>query len=273
MSDENNIPRRKALVTTASLGSAMIGLPSAAAASKGSGKGSGRGKSGKGPRRGNPGKNSDYILDEDYWTNENGRVEFDHANFDEWDVVVTDATYDTGSQTELQTAQTAVEPDIYVGKQKNATLESGSPVRNVDGMTTSSLGSMVDTYITLASGTIPNYVPGIGGSDWELNAGVKFNMSALSVDINIAFKVGVTEVVLWGWSLGYKDSKGLCTEVTPSQFPVSIEPCIDVTLDGDTMDIGGSISLCTPPDDPCPVVSCQYCLTGLGFSKSIDLPW
>lgn len=252
---DNGIPRRKALMTTAGVGSALVGLPSVTGADDGS------------ETSIEPGRRSDYILDDDYWRNENGRVEFDHANFEEWEIDFRDSDGTARATSQFE------DLEVYVGKQRNATLDSGSPVRNLGGPSMdTAFRPLFDTYVTLAGGTIPNYVPGIGGSTWGFGAGVKFNVATLSVEIEITFKVGNTEVVLWGWELGYQDSKGLCASVTPSQFPVEISPCIDIALDGDSLHIGGSIDLCAPPNDPCPGVDCQYCITGIGYSEEIPLP-
>jgi len=255
MPGEDGIPRRKALVTTASVGSALVGLSGVSAGDDGS-------------ASVDPDRNSEYILDDEYWRNENGVVEFDHADFDEWEITITDPDYGSDLQS------SSVEPQFYIGDKKNATMETGSPVQNLnDPSAETAFAPLFDTFITLAGGTIPDYVPGIGGSDWGLGAGVIFNMSTLTVDIELTFSVGNTEVVLWAWEIGHKGSDGLCTSFTPSNFPVEVTPCVDIGLDGDTLHIGGSVDLCAPPNDPCPGISCQYCLTGIGYSEEIDLPF
>jgi len=257
----NEIPRRKALLTTAGVGSTLLGIPGAASADDGS-------------DSFDPDEHSEYILDEEYWRNEDGEVVFDHANFEEWDLAVTSSS--GRSAASAQTAETTTEPEIYLGKQKNATRRTGPTVVNVgDAMTNGQVSAMgSDTRVTLAGGSIPNYVPGIGGTSWGINAGVTFNLSALSVDLSINLRVGSTQIVLWGWSLGPEGDRGTCMSVTPSQFPIEVEPCIDVTFDGDSIRFGGSVSLCAPPTDPCPGFSCQYCITGVSISAPpIEAPW
>ncbi|MFC4449875.1 hypothetical protein [Halorussus aquaticus] len=258
--DRTTIPRRKAILTTAGIGSALLGVPGAASA-------------GDGSDSFDPDEHSKYILDEEYWRNEDGEVVFDHANFEQWEIV---PKAKQGQSAGAQTADASATPEIYLGTHKNATRRTGPAVVNVgDAMTNGQVSTMgSDTRVTLVSGSIPDYVPGIGGTTWGINAGVTFNISALSVDISINLRVGNTQIVLWGWSLGPEGDKGTCMSVTPSQFPVEVEPCIDVTFDGDTLRFGGSVSLCAPPTDPCPGFNCQYCITGVSVSAPpIEAPW
>lgn len=256
----------------------------------------GKGDSGQSPssRR----RDIDYILDEDYWTNKNGQVEFDHADFESWEVIVTDRRLDRGQGVaEAPTdrvslpvpSETPNGVDVYVGEHSTSSISPERAVKNVglrNPISESSIArsggggkqvrpamtmNMPDTYVTLAGGSIPDWVPGIGGTNWGLQAGVKFNASAVEVQVDISFKVGVTSVVLWGWEFGYGE-RGLCTEVSPSNFPIELEGCIDVQLDGQALSFGGSVSVCAPPSDPCPWIDCQYCLSGLGVSVSVPTP-
>jgi len=60
--------------------------------------------------------------------------------------------------------------------------------------------------------------------------GIQVNATALSAEADLTIQIGASSVSLWSVGLSYGESKGLCTDISPSQFPLAVEPCIDVKL-------------------------------------------
>lgn len=280
--DRNQIPRRKALLTTAGLGTTLVGYPGVAAAQDDTDGNSTR-------RRENAmNANSKYILDNEYWENENGEVTLENANTDEWEIIVKEKE-ENGKRVEPQPPQ---DVDVYLGKYKNAEPGSGEPIiingtsSNARGrfssgnlnsnsdVTTASVttASLPNLYHTLASGEIPNSAPALGGTDWAIKMGIQLNAGGLSADANLTFQIGKSEFKVWGIEISYGENKGLCTDWRPGQFPVSLDLCIDIKWSGKSeISVGGSADLCVPPEDLCGRwLDCQYCIGGIGLSHTFD---
>ncbi|GAB7119477.1 hypothetical protein [Natrinema pallidum] len=267
--DIEDIPRRKALLTAGGFGTILVGYPGIAAADDDSNNNS---------KREQAYRESEYILERDYWTNENGDVTLENAEIDQWSVT-TYKQEDQNNGLNTQSSKQVTDIQIYVGKHKNADPPSGQPIIEHETESESEVSQVPvettaspDLYRTLASGEIPNSAPELGGTDWAINMGIQVNATALSAEADLSVKIGASEITLWSVGISYGQSKGFCTDISPSQFPVGIEPCIDLKWDGQNeITVGGSVDLCVPPEDICGnLVDCQYCLGGVGISETFS---
>lgn len=247
MSDKNKYTpsRRKTLLTTAGLGSALIGATGMASAKGGSGKGNKGNGNGSGKN-----KNQGYYYDKD------GDLVIPDSELAKWEVVVVEDENKAKLDSDVL-PQSAEGVDIYVGENKNAVPPS-------EQVTTSSLPP---TYITLASGTLPSDFPELGGMGWKLTGGVRFNLIRLEVTADLTFSIGGVGVELWGVGIGYSSRRGYCADVSPGAFPLVIEPCLDLQFGAEEVTLGGSINLCSPE-----VGGFSYCLGALSYSQSVDVP-
>lgn len=267
-----DIPRRKVLLSVGGVGTTLVGSPAVAAADNDTISGS------RNRNRSHLNSNSDYILDREYWTNEDGKITLEKAELDQWEVTVYQKR--KRNQVAIQSSREIDDVDIYVGKKKNATPPSGESIvehgHSPDsGIKTASVttAAVPNLYRTLASGKIPDGAPGpLGGTDWSINMGIQLNATALSAEADLSVQVGASEVTLWSVGISYGDNKGFCTDVSPGQFPLAVEPCIDLKWDGQSeITVGGSVDLCTPPEDLCGRwLDCQYCLGGVGISETFN---
>lgn len=262
MSSENNsLSRRKVLATTGGVGSAVVGfggLANAAAAQEG-------------PDR----DDAPEPLTSDQWTNEDGVVTLEGADFDEWEVLVTDQVDRPSAP--IRPEQIPDRVGVYVGEYRNAESPGGEPIRRDDRVRRPAPPTYdPDTYFTLADGTFPEFstpIGDFGGWYWAIKGGVKWNVSALEAQADISAQIGAVTITLWNVTISYGGSDGLCTSISPGKAPIEIGFCLDLELEADQISFGGSVDLCVPQTDPCPVVDCQKCLTGIGLSASADAPW
>lgn len=267
--EQNNVPRRKALLAVGGLGTALVGPSSVAAAADDTTVDAAHAG----------GSDSQYVLEREYWTNENGEITLENAELDEWEVVVYE-TDQNKNKIGIQSSQRADDVDIYVGKYKNSEPASGESVVSHGNAATAPAApaSTVtpagpDLYRTLASGEIPDSAPGpLGGTDWAIKMGIRVDAGSLSAEADLSIQVGASSVSLWSVGLSYGESEGLCTDISPSQFPLAVEPCINIQWDGESeITVGGSVDICTPPEDLCGRwLDCQYCLGGVGISETFS---
>lgn len=200
-----------------------------------------------------------YILDEDYWSDEEGDIAFDQADPETWKLV-----------NDVENDDSTEEFNVYVGEDRNADPDSRDVIVNYND---TPITTFAGTYVTLADGRVPKSVPVLGGSYWAIKGGVQFNIAALSASIDITLQVGAGSLTLWGWELSYGKDRGLCTDVSPGKFPLTLDLCANVTWSGtDRIGFGGSLDLCTPPGNPCGAINCQYCLGGVGLGGSVRVP-
>lgn len=276
------ISRRKALQSTVGLTGVVMGVSGIAA-----GDGDPDGQEPSGPLR-----DSEYILDEDYWRNDNGKVEFDHAKFDKWDVTVTDQSGGIRRPATPGVDQSSLPVpsglshglNIHVGENKTSSISTDAVVQNAGSGVSSrpttrpstGIGSVrsptmnsVSKDVMLVGGSIPDWVPGIGGTEWGIEATVTAYPSISYCYLSLTLEVGVTSVVLWSWGFFYDFQREFCTQVTPEDFPLEIESCLVVELDGDDLTLEGTYEICAPPDDPCWLVDCQFC--GSGSLGDVDI--
>lgn len=198
-------------------------------------------------------------MDEDHWTDANGELVIPDSELEEWNISVAERGRENGLSTHGR-SQVPAGVEIHGKKQEDLAAELGPH-------------ALPQTYYTLGEGRFPDHVDVLGGVYWAIKGGVQFNVSALSVEIDLTFQIGSVSIAIWSWEIGYGKSRGLCTDITPGKFPLAVDLCVDAKFgDGDLV-LGGSVDLCTPPDDLCGrFLDCQYCLTNVGLSTSVDVP-
>lgn len=204
---------------------------------------------------GNGGSNSG--APQSRWHNENGRVEIPQSELDKWTVTFRDREVDGGLQRSALSGATD-QPEVYVGQDETAVSQSQQ-------FTTS--GFLPPTYLTLASGQLGSESGPLSGTGWELTGGVRFNVTRLEASVDLTISIGATDVELWGWSVGPKGDRGICSDVSPGAFPLVIEPCLDLYFGTNTLSVGGSVNLCSPE-----VGGVSYCIGAIGFSYPVPIP-
>lgn len=228
--------RRKALLTTAGLGSALLGFPGAASAKEEVTK--------------NVNKNG-YYYDKD------GNLVIPDSELEKWEVVVVEEKNKRLLDDENPPESTE-DAEIYVGENKN----SVPPSQQV-----TTFSSRPPTYVTLASGNLPNDFPGLAGVGWKLSAGLRFNLARIEVTADITFTIGGVDIELWGVGVGYSDDKGYCGDVSPGSFPLTVEPCVNIQFGAEEVTVGGSVDICSPD-----IKGFTYCIGAVGFSVPVDVP-
>jgi hypothetical protein len=191
------------------------------------------------------------------WHNKNGEVEIPQSELDKWTVTFHDREVEGGLQQSTLSGATD-QPDVYVGQNKNSVPPS-------QRLTTS--GFLPPTYLTLASGRLGSEFGPLSGTGWELTGGVRFNVTRLEASVDLTITIGATDVELWGWSVGPKGDRGICSDVSPGAFPLVIEPCLDLYFGTNTLSVGGSVNLCSPE-----VGGVSYCIGAIGFSYPVPIP-
>ena len=281
MSREEDISRRKVLSTTGATGSALIGIPAAAA--------------------GSPEDDANSTkIDESAVT----REEVKEA-LDDMEVLPVPRSVESGSEVSSQRSEGDAQPsdvpddvEIYVGKYKNAEPPAGEPFavesyeeylerdappgfENYAEESVEAMGSAMDFfYLKEDIGTVS-----IQGYTFDVGFGVGvriYGSSALNLEATLSLDlyVGGASFSLSSFKVGYGvTDRGLCIgpiNVDYGQIPgLKVEVCgeaafTDVGSDELEVRFGPVLDLCV---DPCPVFTCAYCKTfSLNMSKSFPNP-
>lgn len=195
--------------------------------------------------------------EEENWTNEDGDIEIPESELETWEITVVKEE-NKEQLTDSERTESTDEADIYVGTNKDSIPPSQRVTVN---------SSLPPTYLTLASGTLPEDFPQLGGTRWELSGGVRFNAVRLEATVDLTFSIGGADIELWGIGVGPESGRGYCSDVSPGSFPLDVEPCLDLQFGAEELSVGGSIDICTPE-----VGKYEYCLGAIGFSQSVPVP-
>ncbi|NUB90450.1 hypothetical protein HT576_05300 [Haloterrigena sp. SYSU A121-1] len=262
MSRKDDTSRRKVLLTTGSMGSAVVGLSSIAA--------------------GDTGDTSDTSNSSAEVTDEESKLNLDRSN-----VQLTSASPDNQPESSGQTPSFIDNPKIFIGQTKNAETPNGEPIAveseeeyldreappgfspndlqhskfNTTAVTPASLPSSYIKKTKSVSFSGKTFEVGVG-----IGASLKTNFKSAGANLKVDLYFGGFSVTVSEFGIGYNISdKGIClSRIKGSYSIVDIEAdiCLNVTFTGDTLSIGVKANLCA---DPCKVIKCQAC-KGIGFS-------
>ncbi|OAQ54765.1 hypothetical protein HTG_04155 [Natrinema mahii] len=258
MSKEPDIERRKVLMSTGTLGSAVMAMSTGAAAE------------------------SEDESDQDELT----EAEVKRA-LAEMEVRPT-TTPTNGSSVRPATADSPSgdvmdDAEIYVGKHKNAETPAGKPyeIESYDEYldreappgfpATYYQGSSLTTDTISTAASVPSFYlkenigsVSLAGYTFNVGVGVGVKISTTGVggsaELSLDLYIGGVSIAISNFSVGYGVSgKQFCLSNIKASYSVldlDVDVCGTASYSGSDFSIGGSVSICA---DPCKVISCEAC--------------
>lgn len=128
----------------------------------------------------------------------------------------------------------------------------------------------VDLFEEIKVGEVPDHIPQVGGDDITVGINAEVKLTGIPGGaLELIVGVGSVSASIVSVQIGKLEGTPFCVSA-PVKGVAQVEACLSGTIDDDgDIDFGIDLSICAPKNDPCPWVSCQFCI-GPGIDCGIQ---